>query len=55
MAGGKIRIRHFRETGHKHKKNKMSVVERKKIKRLLARRQREEAKKNQSTETLQSN
>lgn len=52
MASGKIRIKHFRETGHKHKHNKISVAERKKIKRLIARRQREEAKKNIATETL---
>lgn len=52
MAKAKIRARKFRATGKKHKHNKVSVAERKRIKRLEARRQREQAKANISQETV---
>jgi len=41
MANRQIRMRKWRDSGKKHKKNKKSVAERKKIKNLLAKWKRE--------------
>ena len=41
MANRKNRMVTWRASGHKHKKNKVSVADRKKIKRLQARKQRQ--------------
>ena len=40
MANRKNRMKTWRASGHKHKKNKVSVAERKKIKCLQAKKQR---------------
>jgi len=40
MAKRRFRMRKWRDSGHKHKKNKKSVAERKIAKRLIARHER---------------